>query len=431
MTEYPRILFVTPCAFNHLTGTGITFSNLFHGWPKDRLATVHNDPVPTTDDVCDRYFVLGSDEIDLFGPLRLIRALTMLRANGTASTVSAARPPARGGIVTRLHGDSAPRRVRISDALARFIADFKPDLLFSTLGNNAFIELTTAIRRRFEVPMIVHMMDDFPSASHWRGVFAPLELARMRRNLADVFDAATVRMGICADMCTAYAQRYGRPFTSFANCVDIERWRPFVRSHSAVSATPPRLVYFGSVLPFAQHESLADICRSVVRLNETGTPVRFDIMTPLAAAAPYRSALALHDAVRLIEPTEDDHEYFATLVGADVLVLPVNFDPHTMAYVRFSMPTKVPAYMASGTPILVYGPRGVAQVEYAQREGWGHVVSERDPATLDDALRRVLADAALRERLRLRAQTVADANHDSKQVRTNFQDVVKIAARTF
>ena len=41
--EQPRILFVTSAAFNGITGGGITFSNLFRGWPQDRLFTVHND----------------------------------------------------------------------------------------------------------------------------------------------------------------------------------------------------------------------------------------------------------------------------------------------------------------------------------------------------------------------------------------------------
>src|SRR5690606_10802115 len=45
VTGLPRLLFVTPCAFNHLTGSGITFTNLFRTWPSDRIATAHSDHV--------------------------------------------------------------------------------------------------------------------------------------------------------------------------------------------------------------------------------------------------------------------------------------------------------------------------------------------------------------------------------------------------
>lgn len=424
-------MFVTPNAFNHLTGGGITFSNLFRGWPRDRLATVHNDAVPTTDDVCDRYFVLGRDEIDLFAPLRLVRAFAKRRVNPTGAGDSpAAVPPADGGLVSRLQGDSAPQRARLSGALERWIADVKPDVLYTILGSNAFMDLTATIRRRFKLPMIVHMMDDFPSSNYRRGVFAPLERARMQRLLADNFDAATACMGICADMCVAFSQRYGRPFVPFQNCVDVERWRPVVRTSSACGPAPCRLLYFGSVFANAQVASLVDLCRAVASLNEGGLRVTFDIAAPAWQVAPYRDALAIHNAIRLIEPTQDDREYFATLAAADMLVLPINYDAGTVDYIRYSMPTKVPAYMASGTPILVYGPAGVAQVDYAVRDGWGHVVSQRDPQALDQAIRRILSDGALREGLRLRAQALASANHDTLQVRTAFQAALKAGARS-
>jgi glycosyltransferase involved in cell wall biosynthesis len=428
-TEYPRVLFVTPNAFNHLTGGGITFSNLFRGWPKDRLATVHNDAVATNDDVCNRYFVLGRNEIDLFVPFRLVRAFAKRRTNGGgAGEFPAAVLAGTGGIVSRVQGDSAPQRSRLTGALERWIADFSPDVLYTILGSNAFMELTAAIRRRFKLPMVVHVMDDFPSSHYRRGVFASLERARMQRLLADSFSAATSCMGICADMCAAFSQRYGRPFAPFQNCVDVERWRPVVRTGSACGPEPRRLLYFGSVFANAQVSSLIDLCRAVASLNEGGMPVTFDIAAPAWQVAPYRDALTIHNAIRLIEPTQDDREYFATLAAADMLVLPINYDAGTVDYIRYSMPTKVPAYMASGTPILVYGPAGVAQVDYAARDGWGHVVSERDPHALDQAIRRVLSDGALRESLRLRAQALASANHDTLQVRTAFQAALMVAA---
>src|SRR6202035_124025 len=111
MSEFPRVLFVTPAAFNHLTGGGVTFSNLFAGWPKDRIATAHNDMVPTSHDVCDRYFVLGRAEIDLFAPLRIARAIRDRRAKPQMQSAgSGATPVGSPGLIGRIQGDSAPQR---------------------------------------------------------------------------------------------------------------------------------------------------------------------------------------------------------------------------------------------------------------------------------------------------------------------------------
>jgi glycosyltransferase involved in cell wall biosynthesis len=216
----------------------------------------------------------------------------------------------------------------------------------------------------------------------------------------------------------------------FQNCVDVERWRPVVRTDGAVKGKPSRVLYFGSVFANAQLGSLVDLCRSVARLNADGMPLELEIASPAPQLAAHRDALAIHPAIRLVHPTQDDREYFATLATADALVLPINYDAETVDYIRYSMPTKVPAYLASGTPILVYGPAGVAQVDYAARDGWGHVVCERDPAALDKAVRRILTDKPLRESLRLRAQALASVNHDSVRVRAKFQDALKAAAGT-
>jgi glycosyltransferase involved in cell wall biosynthesis len=429
MSRYPKILFVTPQAFNHFTGTGITFSNLFCGWPKDCLATVHNDAEPTADDVCERFFVLGAQEIDLFAPLRPVRTVAKRRVKECGGEARAVASPLLGSIVARVQGDSAPQRVRLTAALERFITEFRPDLLHSVLGTNAFMALTIAIRRRFRLPTVIHLMDDFPAASHRRGLFAPFERMRMQRLLADNFRTATACMGICREMCEAFAQRYGRSFVAFQNCVDVARLRAVVRTDAAAKGPPYRLLYFGSVFANAQLASLADICRSVARLNDGGFAVGFDIAAPGAHRAQHRAALPMHPAIRLIPQTEDDRAFFEMLAAADALVLPVNFDAKTVEFIRYSMPTKVPAYLASGTPILVHGPAGVAQVDYAAREGWGVVVNDRAPQALDAALRRILCDEALREKLHRRAQAVAREHHDTARVRAMFQDALKHAAR--
>src|ERR1700760_2829997 len=89
MSNFPRVLFVTPLAFNDFTGGGVTFSNLFRGWPKDRLFTVHADALPVSTDTCVNYFVLGSEELPLAGPLQALRRL-FGRANAEMAAPSIA-----------------------------------------------------------------------------------------------------------------------------------------------------------------------------------------------------------------------------------------------------------------------------------------------------------------------------------------------------
>jgi hypothetical protein len=100
-----------------------------------------------------------------------------------------------------------------------------------------------------------------------------------------------------------------------------------------------------------------------------------EIYSPSHATEQYREQLVVGTAIRLQDTISDDEVFFHTLQYVDILVLPVSFDEHTIQYIRYSMPTKVPAYLAVGTPILVYGPAEVAQVSYAKKAGWGMPVT--------------------------------------------------------
>ncbi len=430
MTQFPRVVFLTPAAFNRITGGGITFGNLFRGWPKDRLATVHNDPVPTDDDVCDRYYPMSVAEIRRWGLLE--RVAPSVRP-GTAGEVQNAeiREPGLRSVLKfgkrLLFGDMLPDRGRLSPALDTWVSAFRPELLYTILGTNAMMELALAIHERFQVPMVIHMMDDWPATSYLGGLLGPRERSRMQRLLARIVDAASVRMGICDAMCDAYEQRYGRPFLPFQNAVEVARW---ARSEGTGLAPGRRkeILYIGSILPFAQLESLADCCRAVDRLARAGVDVGLSIHSPPHDLARHASSLPHSPHVHLGEAIRDDEALIRRLHGADALLLPVNFDAHTERFIRYSMPTKVPAYLASGTPVLAYGPDTVAQIRYAADAGWARVVTRREPAALETALREILFDDALRERVSQRARSCAREYHDVAEVRPRFQRTLAEAA---
>jgi len=407
LSAFPRLLFVTSAAFNRRTGGGITFGNLFAGWPKDRLATAHNDPEPTTSETCERYYRLGAQEIRRWGPLETVapaagsdpRRKTRLLRNAKAL----------------IFGNQLPDRGILSPALERWIDEFRPQLLYSILGGNAMMELVAAIERRFALPLVVHMMDDWPALLYRGGLLGFLARGRMQSLLKGLVGKAHVNFGICDDMCAAYERRYGVPFRAFQNAVDLERWSTLAKADLR-AAPRGEVVYIGSILPFAQLESLIDCCRALAG-------ARLSIYSPDAAR--HRDRLALGPEIALHDTIADDEAFFRRLARADALLLPVNFDADAIRLLRYSMPTKVPAYLASGTPILAYGPDSVAQIRYAREAQWAHVVSRRAPGELAAGLKRVLGDVALRERLSANARRLARERHDAAAVRTGFQQALK------
>jgi hypothetical protein len=423
---YPRILIVTSAAFNKVTGGGITSTNLFRGWPADSIAVVHNDTVPTSDEVCQQYYRLGEDEIVPSLPFARLRR-SYADAN-YASPLSGASSSA--GLAAQLKrlifGDGIPRRGRLSPRLERWIADFRPNLVYSILGANPIMEIVDAVRRRFGVPLVVHMMDDWPSTIYRGGLLSPLENKRMRTLLDQLLGAAESRMAIGHTMAGAYEKRYGMPFAAFQNPVDVDQAVLFAERPG--SDGPSRLAYSGSVFADAQAESLIEIAQAVATLAERGRRIALDIYAPAFQISKFLGRLSIHPAISVRPPLTNDAEFFATLGAADILVLPVNFDRHSVAFIRYSMPTKVPAYLLSGTPILVYGPTEVAQVDYAATDGWGFVVPKQGVRNLTTAIERLIDDQPLRETLVATARLVAKRNHSAAEVRPKFQAALAAAA---
>ncbi len=62
-SNFPRVLLVSSSAFNAYSGGGVLLTNLFRGWPRDRIGAVHFRVLPLDTTVCERYFVLGKNEI--------------------------------------------------------------------------------------------------------------------------------------------------------------------------------------------------------------------------------------------------------------------------------------------------------------------------------------------------------------------------------
>jgi glycosyltransferase involved in cell wall biosynthesis len=419
MQSFPRVLFVTPVAFNPYTGGGATFSSLFTGWPRDRLATVHNDGDPTTNDICTNYYRLGTEELDFIEPFGWLRRRRRSTAESTATIPDPATSPKASLIARvgqRVLQDSVPERERLTPGLHRWIADFRPEVIYTILGSNGMMALIEQIRATFDLPLVVHIMDDWSMSAHRKGLFAQLERFRMNQWLRHFFDVAEACLAITPAMQHAYTRRYGRDFPAFQFTLDVERWAKSARTDLA-AARPPEFLYIGSIFADAQLRSLIDCTRAIVELNNEGFAATLRIVSQERNLTRFGHLFARHPNISLVPSQFDEEQFFRILADADALLLPVNFDAHSVTLMRYSMPTKVPSYGSADT----------AQVQYARDAGWGHVIAERSMPALKAGLRRIVEDTALRQTLSAAART-ASANHDAMIVRPAFQNVLRDAA---
>jgi glycosyltransferase involved in cell wall biosynthesis len=196
-------------------------------------------------------------------------------------------------------------------------------------------------------------------------------------------------------------------------------------SEEISSATPPnsvpiRLLYAGGIIENAE---------TLVRLIKTGGLERYgvpacslDLYVPLTKERFSEMGWA-HDFINL-RGWVSNSELRRALGGADVLFLPASFAKEEVAVVIAGFPAKTADYMASGRPILVFGPEYSSLVRYAREYGFAEVVTDPSDAALARGIREIVNSSTHRKELVSNALSVLSTNHDIFKQRKKFQQLV-------
>lgn len=106
--------------------------------------------------------------------------------------------------------------------------------------------------------------------------------------------------------------------------------------------------------------------------------------------------------------------------GSDLLFLPLAFQSPYPEVIRTAAPTKMGEYLASGRPILVHAPSDSYICWYFRKYDCGVVIDRDEPDAVAKAIRTVLDDAELRNRVSQNARARAAADFSITVARTRF-----------
>ncbi|MFI2711455.1 glycosyl transferase family 1 [Micromonospora sp. NPDC018662] len=427
--EFPRVLVVGHTPFSRSTGTAMTLSNLFTGWPKDRLAQVYTSTriTPSTD-VCENYYPYAPREhyhpaqyygMRMLGwngrsPLQQSRAVAMVE-----KASSRRQSMARLYSHIRTTADLSP--VQVSAGLARWMRAFQPDLIYSMLGSVRLTRIAAAAARTLTIPIVPHFTDDWPATLYANGELFGLANRTARHAIHQLLHHAPLGMVISQPMADEYTHRYHIPFTPFANCVDDTYFAP--PPPPTPQPHPTELVYIGA-LHLNRWESLRDIGTALDTITGTGHPARLTIHAPADDLHQYGKHLTHLPRIRLGNPLPAHHVPTA-LHNADILVHVESFNPDIRRYTRYSISTKIPQYLAASRPILGYGPTEVASMNHIRTANAGITIG--DPTTLTHHLTTLCQDPHLRHQLAHNGHTYARHHHTTTTVTHHFATTLNTA----
>ena len=218
-------------------------------------------------------------------------------------------------------------------------------------------------------------------------------LPEVMEQLGRVWREAHGRFVISEPMGAEYARRYGaRPYSLVTDGLDTIPDAPLARS-------PARLtLYFMGLVHLSYRANFEAVARGLDRFQAAhpGVAVRFVIRGGLPFPLPDGAS------TREVRPWGTPDEVQRDLDDADVLYLPLPFEPQYEGFWRYSLSTKMVTYLGSGLPILYHGPAEAAAAGVLGGGAAG-LAETLDPDAIADALARTVAgrDALVRSALDL------------------------------
>ena len=427
----PKVLIIGQ-TFNKNSGGGITMSNLFSGWDKDKIAVTCPPHLLKDSDnnICNNYYQLGEKEHKWIFPFNFLQkkfpsgVLTFDSATAN-SNIKHSTKSFRSKIVDDLFYPFLKytglyhifSKIEFSPEFCNWINDFNPDVIYSQGQDRNRILFSLAVQSYLKKPIIYHMMDDWPSLLKDKGLFKNYWYKKIDKEFKILLDKSSLLMGISHDMAAEYKMRYNKNFITFHNPINIDFWKKYQKSGYELNDTPT-ILYAGRV-GLGINASLETVAKAINLINEElDISMKFILQT---SEKPLWANNYLCVEHKDFVPYNDLPKTFSE---ADFLILPYDFSAQSIKFIKYSMPTKAPEYMMSGTPILIFSPPETAIVSYAKKDKWAEVVTRNDVTELSGIMKKLIQSKLLRQTLGENAKKVAEEKYNADIVSKEFKTLI-------
>ncbi|MEJ7675726.1 MAG: glycosyltransferase [Chitinophagaceae bacterium] len=260
-------------------------------------------------------------------------------------------------------------------------------------------------------------MDDWPSIISQKGPFKNFWQKKIDKDLKSLLSIATILMSISEEMAREYKTRYNKTFITFHNAINIDFWKKHQRDSYDIN-NKPSILYAGR-LGLGIDKSLELFAKAIQQVNEElSISIKFILQTQEKPLWTNNYENVVHNNFL---PHNEMPEIFAK---ADFLLLPYDFSDNSIKFIRYSMPTKAPEYMISGTPIIIFAPDVTAVVKYAKQYEWAKVITENNITEITIAIKDLIKNKELRQRIAENAKKIAEEKHNSINVSNKFKSLI-------
>ncbi len=431
MIRIPKILiFGQP--LNNVTGGGITLTNLFRGWPIDKIAGmyVNYGPNRLATDVCQMYYQLGKEEHKWRFPLNIVKKTYPSGSRSEVSEEGKSITNSKAGLnlfassylylLLRWFGlNNCNSLIALSPKLKKWLFQYKPEILYLQVSTREGILFANQLIDYLKIPSAIHMMDDWPSTISEHGPFKKYWKTKIDKELRQLLDRVDLHLSISDAMSGEYFKRYQKSFTAFHNPVEIAPYS--TPRGQRIQLNSFRILYLGRI-GTANKESIILFARVISQLKIDKLKVELEIYTK-DADVPDLKQIRTYDNVKIKPPVP-----YETVPGLlkefDLLFLPLDFTVTGLKFAQFSIPTKATEYMLSGTPVFVLAPEETAVSKLFKKNSCGYCVTSADKEEIKKGIRFLISNEEYRKQISINAVNLVKEKFDAVTIRQKFQNML-------
>ncbi|HEY5124945.1 MAG TPA: glycosyltransferase [Ignavibacteria bacterium] len=431
--SFKRVLIIGQ-PFNNYSGGGITLTNLFRGWPRDKIAVVSTGHLlqNISFDVCNLYYQLGREEQFWMFPFSVLQK----SFPSGPQTFKIQETPVQTRVKTSIRKVLVDRiffpviqwiglfhclsKITLSQRLIDWLSDYKPEVLYLQISTREQIIFSQQLIDHLNIPTALHMMDDWPSTISNDGLFKEYWRKKIDKEFRQLLDRIDLCLSISNAMSSEYLKRYKREFMAFHNSIDISKYLKAKKSNYKLGKTF-RILYIGRIGTANKH-SIYFFANAISNIRIDPFEIYLDIISNDINSSKSGPIEKVRN-VRILPPV--DHKVVPDLLHTyDLLFLPLDFTETGLKFARYSMPTKASEYFASGTPVLVFAPKETAISKFCSMNECGFCITEQSQERIENAVQFLIRNEDQRQILSANAVRLAKELFSAEIVGGKFHQIL-------
>ena len=419
-----RVLVISHNVFCNSTSMGKTLSGYFKDFKSDELAQFYIHSEIPTSNVCNNYYRITDKEIiksvftrksgKIFEKPDIILDSINVRTDKGITAKLYQKARRRAPLIYILRNMWWSLGAWNTKKLNQWIDSFNPDCVFFASGDYAFMyKIARKIAKKKNLPLIVSCMDDYYFNNRNEGrVLGKLTHSFFMKQVRKTMNYASAILTICDKMAEDYQKLFSKPCHVIHTTTSIKEPLEFTKKK--------KISYIGNI-GLLRDKQLLDIASVLQKLEFEGCPKYIDVYSPesrpeILCNLTEENGIRFHGKVSAEEVLQ--------IMGESLAVIHTeSFDPTMRNRVRYSVSTKIADSLASGTPILAYGPSEVASISYLRENNAAFCASEL--SELKNSMTELVLSEVKRKEITKNAIELAKANHMINDVQNIVNKILK------